>query len=446
MYNNLLYRKSPVFFQNLLISIKSLVRMKIRVNKETGNILSELKSHDRDCVKLDLYRKKQLNKVLLNARSRVSFYKNVHSVSLDDFPIIDKRDVISAPLDFLDSASIQVKVKGQTSGTTGTPLTIYQSLESITKERAFADRQRHWAGFEEGDKRAWIRGDLIVPIEQKQAPFWRYSYFEDMILLSSFHMSSVALPQYIQAIVDYNVDIIQALPSSIVTLAKYLESKDEYYPSPLKSIITSSESLSKDDKKLVEKRFKCTVFDWYGLFERVAAIGSCEHGRYHILTDYSHVELLPAGVVNGRARAEIVGTNYNNSLYPLIRYKTGDHVILSDEKSCPCGRVYPIVDSIDGRNVEFLVAFDGTPVYSLSICSKNIKGLLGCQYIQNEKGRLSIMVIPTPSFTDNEKGKFVKNIKDRLGESMDVEIVVTDNLVRSKSGKVRQAICTIGKE
>lgn len=444
MFDSKVYRYSPVMVQNLLISFRALVRRFIRENKKTALIIEQLQRNEKDSDLLKKYSDSQLESVLLNATVNTEFY-SCNKCSIADFTFISKEILKKNENQFLNVKCRGPVVNGSTSGTTGSPLSIPQNFESVLREQAFVTRHLRWAGFQEGDRRAWIRGDLIVPTKQSQAPFWRYSYFEKMILLSSFHMSSLALPRYIQAMVDYNVDIIQALPSSIVTLAKYLESEDEYYPSPLKSIITSSESLSKDDKKLVEKRFKCTVFDWYGLFERVAAIGSCEHGRYHILTDYSHVELLPAGLVNGRARAEIVGTNYNNSLYPLIRYKTGDHVILSDEKSCPCGRVYPIIDSIDGRNVEFLIASDGTPVYSLSLCSKNIKGLLGCQYIQNEKGKLNIMVIPTPLFTDKEKSKFVKKIKDRLGDSMKVEIVVTDNLVRSKSGKVRQAICTIGK-
>jgi hypothetical protein len=42
------------------------------------------------------------------------------------------------------------------------------------------------------------------------------------------------------------------------------------------------------------------VFDWYGQAERVAAIGTCEHGSYHVLTDYSGVALLERA---GRAPA-----------------------------------------------------------------------------------------------------------------------------------------------
>ncbi len=446
MYNSVLYRNSPVFLQNILISLKALIRNKLRVNKTTNAILSEIEAHDKNSEKLEMFSEKILGKVLLSARENVEFYKKVSSVALSDFPYINKHDVLSSPKSFLDNKNRQIKIKGQTSGTTGAPLTVYQSLESIIRERAFANRQRRWAGFKEGDRRAWIRGDVIVPIEQKQAPFWRYSYFEGMILLSSFHMASNVLPQYIQAMVDYNVDVIQAYPSSIVTLAKYLESKNAYYPATLKSILTSSESLSKDDKKLVEKRFRCTVFDWYGLFERVAAIGSCEHGRYHILTDYSHIELLAAGEVNGKARAEVVGTNFNNTLYPLIRYKTGDHVILSDEENCPCGRVYPIVDSIEGRSVDFVLTFDGTPIYALDQCSKGVQGILGCQYVQNNKRSIGVRVVSSPLFTEKEKNKLIKNIRSRLGDSMLVEIMITDNLLRSKSGKVRQAICTIEDE
>ncbi|MEY8251034.1 MAG: phenylacetate--CoA ligase family protein, partial [Colwellia sp.] len=435
-------RKQPILFQSLFISIRALVRKLIRETKQTKALIKQLERNEKNDCFLKKYSESQLDSTLKGAIINTSFYSG-NQPNITAFDFITKATLQKEAHQFLNVKYHGPVVKGSTSGTTGSPLSIPQNIESVLREQAFISRYLKWAGFKEGDRRAWIRGDVIVPIEQKQAPFWRYSYFEDMIMLSSFHMSFDVLPQYIQAMVDYNVDIIQALPSSIVTLAKYLESKNEYYPATLKSIITSSESLSKDDKKLVEKRFKCTVFDWYGLFERVAAIGSCEHGRYHILTDYSHVELLPVGEVDGKARAEVIGTNFNNSLYPLIRYKTGDHVILSDDKVCPCGRVYPVIDSIEGRTVEFLIATDDTPVYSLSRCSKDIKGLLGCQYIQDKKGSLSVMVIPSPLFTDKEKQKIIKNIKNRLGDSMQVEIVITDNLLRSKSGKVRQAICTI---
>ena len=443
MYNSTIYKSSPVWAQNFFCTLYGGVKQFIRDGTFSRNLELKLLELERDKKACQAYSTKRLQDSLKNAIRNIPFYEG-KKARLDNFSIIDKSNVKEQHSDFLNINYSGVKIKGATSGTSGAPLIIWQSKESVMIERAFANRQRHWAGYRKGDKRAWIRGDMIVPLNQKKAPFWRYSYFENMIMLSSFHMSQQHLSSYIKAMADFDAQIIQAYPSSIVTLAKYLDTNDLYYPGVLKSIVTSSESLAKEDKILVEKRFKCTVFDWYGLFERVAAIGSCEHGSYHILTDYSRVELIPAGKSEeGKERAEIIGTNYNNSLYPLIRYKTGDHVILSDKTACACGRVFPIVESIEGRVGDYLVAEDGQKVHILNHIPKGVNGLLGTQFIQKEFMKVEALIICNLDFTEAERLKLIKNIKERLGQSMVITITVVDELNRTKNGKVRQAICKL---
>ena len=441
MFTNKIYQSSPILVQNVLLSIRALIRQKLRENKECAKLTSELMTHDFDINALSSYQTKMQKKIINEATQNTEFYKT-NAKEINDFSFIDKKTINENKDQFLSSKRNGPIIKGATSGTTGSPLTILQNMESVVIEQAFVNRMMAWAGFKGGDKRAWIRGDMIVPLNQKKAPFWRYSYFENMIMLSSFHMSQQHLSSYIKAMADFDAQIIQAYPSSIVTLAKYLDTNDLYYPGVLKSIVTSSESLAKEDKILVEKRFKCTVFDWYGLFERVAAIGSCEHGSYHILTDYSHVELIPAGESEeGKERAEIIGTNYNNSLYPLIRYKTGDHVILSDKTSCACGRVFPIVESIEGRVGDYLVAEDGQKVHILNHIPKGVNGLLGTQFIQKELMKIEVLVTCNSDFIDSERLKLITNIKERLGHKMEVTITVVNDFIRTKNGKMRQAIC-----
>lgn len=207
----------------------------------------------------------------------------------------------------------------------------------------------------------------------------------------------------------------------------------------MKSIVTSSESLSQEDKKLVEERFGCVVFDWYGLFERVAAIGSCEHGRYHILSDYSHVELVDAG----DGRHEIIGTNFNNDLQPLIRYRTGDHVYLSDEKSCPCGRILPIIDRIEGRIGDYLLGEDGQKIHILNHIPKGVTGLIATQFIQDDPKRIEVQaVVDSRLFDKQQEHILIENTKERLGKSMDVFVTIVDQIQKTKNGKTRQAICT----
>lgn len=441
MFTSNIYKISPIFIQNILLSCRGLIRKVARENKFQRIVLDEIKRNEFDRDISSAFSNKMLKTSLVNAKEKAKFYNQkveIDNNNVKSFPFINKKHLLDDPEGFLCSDYKGVIINGSTSGTTGTPLTIKQNMTSVIREQAFIARHLEWAGFKKGDKRAWIRGDMIVPLEQKQQPFWRYSYFEDMILLSSFHMAPENLPLYIQVIVDYGADIIQAYPSSILTLAKYLDARDEYYPGKLKSIMTGSESLSADDKRLIEKRFNCTVFDLYGSFERVAAIASCEHGRYHILSDYSHVELLDTG----DGRHEIVGTNFNNSLFPLIRYKTGDHVVLSDEESCPCGRVFPLVDHIEGRNGDYLIGEDGQKIHILNHIPKNVIGLISCQFVQKSLTKIQVLaVVDNKLFTAEQEAQLIANTKERVGRSIDVEVSIVPQLPkRTKNGKVRQAV------
>ncbi|NWL16061.1 phenylacetate--CoA ligase family protein [Pseudoalteromonas sp. Scap03] len=441
MFTSKAYTKSPIFVQNILLSSRAFIRKKLRENTNCERLTQKLQTHEFNYELLKQYSHKALSAVVTSANDAIDYYKGT-GPDINNYPYIDKPTVNNHKDQFLSPQKKGAVINGATSGTTGAPLVIPQSMKSVITEQAFVNRGLTWAGFEKGDKRAWIRGDMIVPLEQKQAPFWRYSYFENMIVLSSFHMAPKNLHSYINAMVDFGVQVIQAYPSSIVTLAKYLEINNEYYPGEIKSVVTSSESLTKEDKHLIETRFKCTVFDWYGLFERVAAIASCEYSRYHILTDYAHVELLPAGKTeDGRDRAEIVGTNFNNSLYPLIRYKTGDHVILSEEKHCPCGRVFPLVDSIEGRTGDYLVAEDRQNVHILNHIPKGVEGLLGAQFVQKKDLSIDVWVVVDKTlFKKDQEDKLILNTKERLGASIKVSVKTVDAIPRTKNGKVKQAI------
>jgi phenylacetate-CoA ligase len=443
MLNSFIYKSSPIMVQNIVLSCYELIKRKMRATESSKQLMLQLIKNEKDIHLLTEYHDNKLNSVLNNATLNSPFYKNKQSdtaLNILDFNYIDKSNVRENNNQFINANSKEIKISGKTSGTTGSPLTIYQDIASVRAEKAFTDRQLQWAGFVEGDKIAWIRGDMIVPFQQKKPPFWRYSYFENMVLLSSYHMTPKALPQYITTIFDYDVDIIQAYPSSILTLAKYLEVNDLYYQGKLKSIVTSSESLNADDKKLIEKRFRCTVFDWYGLFERVAAIASCEQGNYHILSDYSHVELID----QGDGYHEIVGTNFNNSLFPLVRYKTGDFVALSAQGDCPCGRVFPIIEHIKGRVGDYLIAEGGQRVHILNHIPKGVEGIIATQFIQDSYDEIKVLVaVENSIFLAPQELQLIKNVQDRLGKSIKVVIEVVDSIPKTKNGKSRQAICTI---
>ncbi|KDO15644.1 capsule biosynthesis protein CapK [Vibrio metoecus] len=442
MFTSSLYVRAPIWLQNIMLSVRALSRKLVRENGEMRAVLKEIQTNEYSKAQLAKYQQQQLQHVLENACQNVPFYERLGLANspIQAFPYLDKTVLRSEHEQFISQMKPSVVVKGATSGTTGTPLTILQDMRSVIREQAFVARQLSWAGYRKGDKRAWIRGDMVVPLSQKQGSFWRYSWFEQMIVLSSFHLTPQAMPNYLQAMVDFGVDIIQAYPSSIAALARYLEANQIYYPAKLKSIITSSESLSEEDRKVIETRFKCKIFDWYGLFERVAAIGECEHHRYHLLTDYSQVELLDAG----QDRYELVGTNFNNHYFPLIRYKTGDHVHLSENEACPCGRVFPVIKRIEGRVGDYLVGEDGQKIHILNHIPKGVNGLLATQFLQKDVNKITVLVVVESRVFDmTQEEILIKNTKDRIGKNICVEIVKVDSIPKTKNGKTRQAICLI---
>ncbi|MGE5117891.1 MAG: phenylacetate--CoA ligase family protein, partial [Betaproteobacteria bacterium] len=356
MLTSRLYKSSPAPMQEALISGRAWVRKQLREGRRFQSFLDEAsRTQWLASEALEAYQRTRLVEVLQHAFRSVAYYRQrggappTEAEALDavrSLPLLSKDDVRGADAALLSEAAARPLFKGSTSGTTGMPLSIRQDMDAICRENAFIHRQMTWAGWRPGERRAWIRGDMVVPIDQRDGAFWRMNRAENNLMMSSYHLSEGSAAGYVNALQQFAPRLIHAYPSSIAFLANWLHVHAMHYGGEgLKGIITSSETLLPEQKALIESTFGCPVFDWYGQFERVAAIGSCEHGRLHVLSDYSYVELLPMG----DGQHEIVGTGFNNRAMPLIRYRTGDFVVLdADGAACPCGRAFPIVKRLVG--------------------------------------------------------------------------------------------------
>jgi len=452
MFTSDLYVQSPTTFQSALITLRAYSRLRLREGKRFHTYFEQIKNHDFLPIAKNKYILNEAYITLNNALRNVPFYNNLKidkfSIKekpledvLTEFPIIDKKTIINHEGEFINPLIRGIKIHGATSGTTGTPLSIPQTLDSVIRENAFIWRQLLWSGYSRGEKRAWIRGDMIVPVSQKKPPYWRMNWAENMLMLSSFHLKQSNMKFYIEALEKFRPKLIQSYPSSITYLANYLKDNNEYFKGDCNSIVTSSESITPEEKLLIEERFGCKVYDWYGLFERNAAIGSCEYGNYHVIDDYSYIEF--EKVVEGNCH-EIIGTAFNNSLFPLIRYRTGDTVDIStNHKNCPCNRNYPLINKINGRVGDYLLGDEGQKVFILNHIVKGINGILESQFVQTEEKKIDVLVVIGNNFNKSEINKLSDNVKMRLGEAMMVNVNVVDSIPRDKSGKLRQAICTI---
>src|SRR5262245_50655450 len=173
--------------------------------------------------------------------------------SFANLPSLTKVDVRDAGKSLVSEARRGPLFAGSTSGTTGAPLSLHQDLAAINRENAFVWRQLAWAGLRRDERRAWMRGDMIVPATQVEPPYWRVNRAENMLMLSSYHLSEAAAPAYLEALARFDPVVIQAYPSSVGFLATWmLDAGLGYRGTSLRGIVTSSETLSGAQRREIE--------------------------------------------------------------------------------------------------------------------------------------------------------------------------------------------------
>ncbi|WP_417792222.1 hypothetical protein [Stutzerimonas xanthomarina] len=228
----------------------------------------------------------------------------------------------------------------------------------------------------------------------------------------------------------FNPVLIQAYPSSIYAIASWMiENNVNYSGGTLKAIVTSSETLDKIMQERIEKAFGCRVFDWYGQAERVAAIGTCEFGNHHILTDYSMVELLH----DHDDYYELVGSSYNNSAMNIAHYRTGD-IVKVKTSLCNCGRIFPMVQDILGRRDKTISFWDGRQISRLGHVFKGVDHVIEGQVVYRGGDCLVLRVVPASGWNVKDAERLKKQLRDRVGDVF-VKIETTDRILRGANGK-----------
>lgn len=454
MFSSFAYRLNPVWAQELLISAKSSLRNMVREGRAFEAIATQLhetqwwSEHE-----LRDFQSQRLRLIVESAARDVPYYRDQYRpLGLDieqlefpqaiaNLPLITKGDVREGGKSLISERKQGPLFPGSTSGTTGTPLNLYQDLPAINRENAFIRRQLTWAGLRRGDRRAWMRGDMIVSAAQQQPPYWRLNRTENMLMLSSYHLSEAAAPAYVDSLALFDPVVIQAYPSSIGFLATWmLSTGTRYRGRSLRGIVTSSETLSEIRRREIESAFGCRVFDWYGQFERVAAIGTCEQGRHHLLSDYSYVEMLPAD----DGLFELVGTGFNNLSMPLIRYRCGDLVRPAPpNEHCACGRSFPLIEQVIGRVDDPIQLTDGRSIGRLDHIFKDVEGILEAQIRQERRDAVTILVVPGTGFNDRTRHTLHSNARHRLGEGIALEIRLVDAIPRTGNGKFKGVVCNV---
>ncbi|MCK5684873.1 hypothetical protein KAJ27_12160, partial [bacterium] len=200
---------------------------------------------------------------------------------------------------------------------------------------------------------------------------------------------------------------------------------------------------------LLEEAYNCKVYDFFSHREDVAIIAECRHRKKHILESFAFNEVLDEqGNTSKSGSGLLVGTGFYNYAMPLIRYNLGDNVVLDMEnQDCPCGCKSRTIKEIVGRQNDFLEMPDGRFVGNvLHPALENVKGLKMSQCVQDKIDHIYINMIIDESFSEESSRVLEQGLRLRLGNDVDIDFKIVDQLERTKSGKTQFVLSKIGRD
>jgi phenylacetate-CoA ligase len=446
------YRCSPLFLQNGLVSAYGLLKLWERASRPYRRYIAELEETQWwSPGQLQALRDERLRALIHHAYEKVPYYRRLFDErrlkpsdiatanDLYKLPVLTKRDIrrFWSDLHARNIANSHVTV-GRTGGTTGIPLHFALDKNRVVFDHALIHRHWSWAGYRPGDRLVLLRGFTLITPDTRSGVYWRHDWADNRIYLSGFHLSLRIMPLYLERLKKWKPKFIAGYPSNMFTLARFMEQQNEQVP--VDAIFTSSEALTSVERKVIEKQFVCKVWDRYGTGERLVVSQQCEHGNYHQNVEYGILQIdcprgQPAPTGN---KGELIQTSLTNFSMPLIRYASEDIGYVLDG-TCPCGRGLPLMGSVDGRKDDVIVTADGRlmPRAGLDQIHEFVENLERCQLVQERIGEVVVRVVPTRAFNAADSAELVRQLRKRLGQSTQVRIELVDRLDLTVTGKKR---------
>ena len=364
---------------------------------------------------------------------------------LDDlrkFPFITREEI---KLNLADAVANNIpqskRLYATTSGSSGVPLEFYLHKGiSRPKEHAFFDAFWEDIGFRRHDKKIIFRGEVI---RNKKRP-WYYDPIDRHLIVSSYLLNEKTVKSYCQQIRKTRPAFIHGYPFMIHRLVQLMRVAGEK-PFPLKGISLVSESVYEAHLKSIRSFFNCSVYHSYGQAERLIFGANCPvRDEYHIHPEYGYMEVIGPDdqeVTEGE-EGEIVATGFDNLVMPFIRYRTKDFAVKGGI-GCSCGRAFPMIRKIIGREEEYVFLNDGSkvPFHNLlaGIHGKTWGMVAKLQCVQEEPGKLELFLVPSESAGPAEaERQFRQEIEDRIGQRrLTIFSRIVDYIPKTESGKTK---------
>jgi len=413
--------------------------------------------------KLAALQLQKLQQMLNHAYSTVPFYKDLYDSagisprdlqSVQDiqyFPCVTKQDIQDQGDRLLSSKYDKADLVADASGgSTGKPTSFYKDKAQFRLRSADQIRHDRWSGWDLGDPYALVWGAQkdLTAIESRRQRFVT-QYIHRIIPLDAFDLTEERIIHYINILEARQPPMILGYANALAQFAQFLAQQKPNHTIRPKGIISSAESLSPENKQLIEKVFQCKVLNRYGSREVGLVASECQQQTgLHINSDNILMEIGNFGADSTDNQSqripklcaheesgEIIVTDFWNFGMPFIRYRMGDegHTLA---KSCPCNRTLPLLGKVSGRVSDFIIASSGRKIHGeffthLFYHKPHVKQF---QLIQHTLNQIDLKIV-ADTLNEMEQAALQAEIQAACGKDVQVNIIHCEKIPPAPSGK-----------
>jgi phenylacetate-CoA ligase len=393
-------------------------------------------------------------KIQIDRCMRASFYKerlakagikNRDDIkSLDDLkkiPFTTKNDLRDGfPYGFLSIPKEEVIRLHASSGTTGTPTTIYFNRDDIKQWSNYMARCIYGTGCTNSD----VFQNMIT-----------YGLFTGGLGLhqGGEEVGMLVIPagagntaRQFKMMQDYGTTVLHATPSFLLHLETKMKEAGVARESLfLKKAFAGAEPYSEDTRRRIEALLKIDVYNSYGLSEMngpsVAFECQCKDGM-HLWEDGYIAEIINPDTLEPVREGEIgelVLTILCREATPILRYRTRDLTAFYTEP-CRCGRTHRRLRRITGRSDDMLI-INGVNVFPSQI-EEVIMSMkeVGNNYliVVEKEGALDRLTVKTEVsagvFMDDTRP--LNALKEKIRETLQASISISPRVELHESGSL----------
>lgn len=423
----------------------------IREKKMRPKVYDEVNFYSSRKNDISGYQLDKFNQLWQSLQKKVPYYEKLISKNViprtinnwEDFkelPIIDRSYVKEHVEEFTDK-TIKPDSWVTTGGSTGTPLK-YPSLKT---------ESQHY------ESNIWYARDFYsIRRSDRMFRLWGHSHtlgsgiskYKKMISLkiglpligykrfSAYDLSDNQLRIAGEQIIQFRPNYIIGYSKALQMLARVNEDrKKDFHKLNLKAIIGAAEGFEKnEDKDFICEVFGCPVGLEYASMETKLLAHTHPEGGYRVLWRNNLVECVDEQG-NPSESGRILVTSLYQRAFPLIRYELGDLINGSEKNS---NSVFSFED-VKGRNNDFLMLDENTPIHSESITHaiKFSEKVTAYQIRYTKELKHTIYLKSNNNINEPD----IREIKERLNKIdnrlADIEIKQTDNLKQTIAGKTK---------